>query len=150
MGFPTPNPIKWLAVIALRVVPKRSIAPLGLHFGSNNTSKISIAYGDLSRNSVFFWTEVKPNRTVLHKGSKCFLELVVQRGHGFNVFLQGWGDEWRVSTWDIVSGMRYSDRDKSWPIILGKSHSKSVKTYPGHCMNPPNFWHHSATCWSPP
>ena len=26
----------------------------------------------------------------------------------------------------------YSDRDKSWPIILGKSQIKSVKTYPSH------------------
>ena len=26
----------------------------------------------------------------------------------------------------------YSDRDRSWPTFLGKSHGKSVKTYPGH------------------
>ena len=29
----------------------------------------------------------------------------------------------------------YSDRDKSWPIFLGKSHSKSVKTYHGNCIS---------------
>ena len=33
---------------------------LGLHVGSKNAGKISIIFDDLWRNSVFFWTEVKP------------------------------------------------------------------------------------------
>ena len=28
--------------------------------------------------------------------------------------------------------LRYSDQDKSWPIFLEKSESKSDKSYPGH------------------
>ena len=28
-----------------------------------------------------------------------------------------------------------SDRDKSWPIFIGKSQNKSVKTYSGHCIS---------------
>ena len=40
--------------------PTNNPSYLGLHFGSKNTSKISIIIENLSRNSVFFRTEVKP------------------------------------------------------------------------------------------
>ena len=35
---------------------------VGLNFGSKNTFKISIVFEDISRNSDFFQTEVKPYR----------------------------------------------------------------------------------------
>ena len=40
--------------------------------------------------------------------------------------------------WHLRSGgdiIHTVDRDKSWPIFLRKSHSKSVKTYLSHCIS---------------
>ena len=41
---------------------------IGLHFGSEDTGNISIVFGDLSRNSVFFRTEVKPKLYIMSYG----------------------------------------------------------------------------------
>ena len=38
-------------------------------------------------------------------------------------------------------------RYKSWPIFLGKSHSKSVKTYPGHCNTNISYKRDGVDCY---
>ena len=38
----------------------------------------------------------------------------------------------QLGIFSVVKTTNYSDRDKTWPIFHGKSHSKSVNTYPSH------------------
>ena len=47
-------------LVKVALHPPSLPTPLGLHFGSEKTWNILIVSKDLSRNSVFFWTEVKP------------------------------------------------------------------------------------------
>ena len=58
---------------------------VGLHFGSKNPFKISIVFEDLSRNSVFFRTEVKPyfHTTFLRTYTTHFCSHALERIHSW-------------------------------------------------------------------
>ena len=55
---------------------------LGLHFGLKNIGKITIVFEDLSRNSVFLKTEVKPCLQQSHFPAKSPVNIPIKPVHG--------------------------------------------------------------------
>mgnify|MGYP003571750616 CR=1 FL=1 len=119
--------------------------------------KKGLRYGHLIVNK-YFWFEGVP--CYVHKDAKAKISLLHgnesdnQRFSKFmRIILNGilslniiwkffWDSLFRYCSARLLYYILYSDWDKSWSIFLGKSHSKSVKTYPGRY-----FWyktmHHS-------